>query len=385
LVFIICSTFNKRDYHRFGVEILKNRGYEVEIWDITPLLYAHYYRNHIPSDSIEFDKHFLVYEKDHIEKLTSGLSRKDFVVCVLSVEKRTEFIFEHLSEKDIKYGFLLLGQLPRRRNSFINKIFLVCDNPRYAVRIIWSKFFKKKASVDPAHFLIIGGKEAITDGRYPVDKNTKIINAHALDYDRYLEIERGNSFGKKCERYAVFLDECVPFHPDRLRSNRKIYCTSEKYYPPLVRFFSYLEDEMSLKVIIAAHPRSNYSKRSNSFGNREIIFGKTFQLVKHSMFVLTHASTSINFAVLYQKPIIFLSDSAYSNYLRESIKFFASVFEKKPIDLSKHFPSSLKLKEELEINKTLYEEYKSKFIKEPGTPEKPVWDIFADYCDSLLL
>ncbi len=61
----------------------------------------------------------------------------------------------------------------------------------------------------------------------------------------------------------------------------------------------------------------------------------------------------------------------------------ASAFEKNPINLSKPFPSSQELKKELKIDTSIYAEHKLMYIKEAGTPERPIWDIFADYLDDL--
>jgi hypothetical protein len=57
--------------------------------------------------------------------------------------------------------------------------------------------------------------------------------------------------------------------------------------------------------VIAAHPSSKYSKES--FGNREIIYGKTGELVKASDGVITHYSTSYVFPILFNKPLLFIT------------------------------------------------------------------------------
>ena len=44
VIYIIETRFNKRDYDRFGIEILKKNGFEVEVWDFTPFLGSHEYR-----------------------------------------------------------------------------------------------------------------------------------------------------------------------------------------------------------------------------------------------------------------------------------------------------------------------------------------------------
>lgn len=383
VVFIVHTTFNKRDYQRFGIEILRNRGYEVQVWDAIPLINPNYFKNYTPPDPVEFDKYFLVYKEKDIEILISQLSSNDIAVCMVQIEKKAVFIYDQLERNKVRYGFLLLGLLPKKEKCLRDKITLALRNPKLVIKKIINILGKNSINIKPADFLIVGGESALNDRRYPISKNTKIIKAHAYDYDRYLELEHEEAHQKRNEKYAVFLDEFTPFHPDVLFLGSKQECSTEKYYPPLRKFFQYLEDELNLKVIIAAHPRANYDKLSNPFGTRVIEYGKTAKLVKHSLIVLSHASTSINFAVIYKKPIIFLVHSAYIKSFRENIHSLASVFKKKAFDLSKPFPPVEELKKELEINHAVYNEYKTKFIKERNTPEKSIWDIFADYLDCL--
>ena len=63
-------------------------------------------------------------------------------------------------------------------------------------------------------------------------------------------------------------------------------------------FFNMIENN-GLKVIIAAHPKSDY--KINPFEGREIYKYKTNELVKNSTFTMAHMSSSINFSVLHNK------------------------------------------------------------------------------------
>ena len=62
-----------------------------------------------------------------------------------------------------------------------------------------------------------------------------------------------------------------------------------------------------------AHPRSNYEKHPELFKKYKIIKGKTIDLVKNSKLVLMHCSTSVNYAVIYKKPIIILDSIVWSS------------------------------------------------------------------------
>ena len=38
IIFFIEAHFNQRDYNRFGIPVLLENGFEVEVWDFTPFL-----------------------------------------------------------------------------------------------------------------------------------------------------------------------------------------------------------------------------------------------------------------------------------------------------------------------------------------------------------
>jgi hypothetical protein len=140
---------------------------------------------------------------------------------------------------------------------------------------------------------------------------------------------------------------------------------------------------MNTEIVIAVHPRSNYNNLPDYFGGRSCIKGKTGQLIKDSSFVIAHMSTSIGFAVLYHKPIVFITtDKLYKmnsgkNLTGSYIQAIAAELGKNPINID-HM-SEFNWNHEMEINEEAYLCYKNNYIKKKGTPEKPLWEIFCSY------
>jgi len=224
----------------------------------------------------------------------------------------------------------------------------------------------------------VGGEEGYNSNRYSKNSNTKLIKSHALDYDLYLNEESNRSDPIVRGNYVVFLDEFVPFHPDYFYRNIKPDCSFEDYYPDINRFFNKIESRFDVKVIIASHPRSNYKKNDNPFNERTCIINETINLVKFSKFVIAHASTATNFAVLYNKPILFITSNKYSTRYKKIIHFHSLVFGNKSINVSSR---SINIDTEIKADKILYKNYKQQYIKMPKTPEKQIWEIFADNID----
>ncbi len=78
------------------------------------------------------------------------------------------------------------------------------------------------------------------------------------------------------------------------------------------------------------------------------------------------------------KPIIFLDSDSYSLSFREWILGHATALGELPVNISNDLHLN---KINGQIDKELYKSYKETYIKEAGTPEKPVWDIFCYYLE----
>ena len=66
-------------------------------------------------------------------------------------------------------------------------------------------------------------------------------------------------------------------------------------------------------------------KHNKIFQGRKVIFNKTAELVANSMLVITHASESVNFAVMSKKKIIFLNSNIFLPSYRDLIDQFSQL------------------------------------------------------------
>ena len=111
-------------------------------------------------------------------------------------------------------------------------------------------------------------------------------------------------------KYAVFLDEYFPLHPDLKYLLKLAPTAAQTYYSRLNHFFTQVEQDYDLQVIIAAHPKSNYP--SGTFGDRSIQKYQTVNLVRDAELVLMHSSASFAFALMFDKPIILFTTDSYT-------------------------------------------------------------------------
>ena len=143
--------------------------------------------------------------------------------------------------------------------------------------------------------------------------SVNIIKGHSYDYDRYLASSSLNS-GEKAKNKIVFLDSPGPlFSSDYAYTGDKEHKTIDTWYPSLCKFFDHLELLFDAKVVIAAHYKSNFTSCSEVFGGREVYYGRTNELIAESKLVITEQSSAVSYAVIYEKPILFI----YSDELKD--------------------------------------------------------------------
>lgn len=330
IIFICGSYYNDYDYGKLGIDFWKKKGYCVEVWCLAEIIYSNVVgekRNDMiyfsryrlltarllkERKSIFFDylgaiafnnlmirvlialtqiRSYLFFrdpvlapENSGIEIIENEVSKSSFCARMLKKLKSEgvlsllDYLLEHLSYRGKKYLVLLICN---------------CILPVNKPKIIFLS--------------------AIKDSRYLPQcyKKCRIEYLHAWDYEKYL-IEESKSaldvIDKK--KYIVYIDQANVNHPDYQYSGMKNeYAQDEnekKYYNSICDFFSYLEGIYGCPVIIAAHPRSDYS--GNEYGNRRIIKNKTLELIKNSLLVLTMISTAINYVILYKVPFILVRD-----------------------------------------------------------------------------
>jgi len=215
--------------------------------------------------------------------------------------------------------------------------------------------------VTPADYLIHGGRQSHFNVPYPISPDTQYINGHAEDYDRYIELMRGERIEPR-EPTAVFLDGDDFHHPDLHlvigRTDHQVW--EEAYFAQLRRFFDMIEYRLGVRVIIAAHPLTTTLNRAK-FGNREVIQGRTAELVMDAKVVIAHYSTAINLGVIFGKPILLITDRNYErSWMGPHIEATARALNKDPV----HIDGEVFDCDALKVDHAAYRRYMNEYIRE---------------------
>jgi hypothetical protein len=187
------------------------------------------------------------------------------------------------------------------------------------------------------------------------------IPGSSNNYSQSILVNKNSEPNPK-KKIAVLLDAPSPkYSTDAIKLRRKMYLTVGDWYPKLASFFDALEGATGTIIEIAGHPMSNFPTKGPLFGRRRVAYNQTIEMVKGCSFVITRSSTAISFAVIYNKPVIFI----YSNQLKKDKFAMSNIFSKAamlgatPVNIDSALPN---ISELLFINKERRLSYKSRCL-----------------------
>jgi hypothetical protein len=228
----------------------------------------------------------------------------------------------------------------------------------------------------PADLAVISGTESMTLARL----RGEVIRAHNFDYDIYLELTASVT-PKVSDECLVFIDQDYCFHLEFTYLGTPAVVTAERYFPAVCDALEVISASLGLHVRIAAHPRASYEQRGKErfFRAFPLERGRTAEMIKECRVVVCHDSTAIQYAVLFEKPAIFITTDELSRaYEGKSIERVAEELGKKPINVDRIDVRTIDWRKELAIDRDKYAGYRNKYIKIEGSPDRPLWTIVID-------
>jgi len=116
----------------------------------------------------------------------------------------------------------------------------------------------------------------------------------------------------KKEKFITYVDENIYFSRDQYLFNRSYKKTSDPnlFIKNLNEFFLMIEQKYNSKIIIACSKKFKYKK--NPFNGRNIIYGKTHDLISKSKIVIGHRSDVLYQALYSKTPVILVKHKTFS-------------------------------------------------------------------------
>ena len=365
--FVIISwvNFEKRINDLFAVDQLLERGVEVEYWDVSNFtFYEHIVNDNTPKGLLCKT----VYNKEEFGKLVSENSKETIYLCYMNFCPESYICYRILSKNNAVIAYCINGCQPsfceRSNDKLLRRVKGIIKQPTKVIQIIKTLYYRvieKTLLIKPVDYLLVTCNKARHINACKTDNSTKIISFNSTNYQQAHFL---NEELPPTERPTmVFLDEYMPFHPYVQKTSGNNWVTPELYFERMNKYFGMIEEKFNCDVVIAAHPLADKYRENNYFEGRGVFFGVTSALVKNSIGVITHNSTSINYAVIYNKPLFVIIDN--------------KILTQRSINLSIGYANSLggtllssynsELGDKLKVNEKKYEEFKYQYMTNKET------------------
>jgi hypothetical protein len=239
--------------------------------------------------------------------------------------------------------------------------------------------FPRLFNVEPPEYVIVTSAASVPS--YILSKS-KVIYTHSFDYDRYLRNkDKPRPKIVPDEDYYVYLPAVFGYGLSGIMEKWSPLLSRNELVEIVNRFLGFVEERTGKKIIIAPNPK-HASSEWNQYEGRPFIGFETEQLIKYSSGVLTHGSTSIQFAIIHGKPLEFLAIRSLGHHFSHNLFCKAQV---SALGGRVHYIDTdndlCQLMEEgifSSYNPDLYEDYKRKYIKCDNAADRLYWDVVAD-------
>ena len=364
MTLIFCFTKIFRNAHRqiFGLDKLLQQGYNIILLDMSEM----YGGNPTCDDKLMLELRVQCSDQSDLVQFRKKLAFRPVIyICNDTYLSFARKAFEILIRKQDQLLAFKIKPTPFQTRTdrgvklFFKRVLYKC--PVSIVKISRFIYQKRNNYFIPNYFMSTTRYDLPLKALLTVKKKNIII-AHSDDVNEILE---DGSKVQTQKRIGVFLDQILPFASKGRVEEGIYYRNLNKTLKRLEKFFD-LE-----KIVIAEHPESIAfaEELRDKFKGFERHRGKTQQLIKNSTVVFAHYSTSIGLAVFYGKPVVLLIDYNLEKmqWISKAIRTYKKMLELSLIDMGqKDFSHLLNIK----VNKYLYRDYVSKYMKDSNLKEK---------------
>jgi hypothetical protein len=365
IVYLVDTGFTQNDYQKYGINYLRSKYY-IEILDVSNIISVKSHPDHIINNSVKRMSNI-----NDFEEFVVNLESSTVYVDLLNNSEGAANVRTLLRRHFCARALISAGLVPGK-NEFLRIL-------KNVIKIQIHKFFPKTLDYKTLpDIAVLSGKMDQYDANFHYVSHK--IWCHSFDYERFILTKNSNqeNFVDSC---AIFLDEDLPSHRDYELLGLKSPIKELDYYPAMKSFLLKFSSVNKLKVKIAGHPRSNPNKLKEHWDGFEVIQGNTNEVVAGCNIVMAHTSTAVSFAVLYAKPIIFLTNNQIGkSWIGQIIKSKSKLLGSDLINIDKYPLKNIDAKRH-SYNRKKYNSYINLYIKKEDSNNNPMWKIFSEYLD----
>jgi hypothetical protein len=349
----------------------QDQDFEVEYWELQNIYYDKTAINGYFSGNSDYKYIFpnarTFSSKCEVSKALIDLNNK-VIICFIDFMQQNDFWILRLFKKYnirfyIAYNPPSIQERPSVYIRFINKyvsIFKILSD-KTIVRKVNNKilnfvFRHTNYYQHPTYVFSCGIK-----GRSDFSKFSKFskyisIRSHDITWTKTPLILSG--------KYCVYVENNFHYSPDaKLNVVDNHIVDIGLYENNICSMFDLIERVLEVKVIISASGKYIYPDKK-TFGNREIVYNKTNQLIQHSEMVIGHYSLGLYQAVESLKPLMLIQDDSFSIEIQNVIDRVSEIFKINPIYIKDLTPTLIK--QQFVFDKKHYQFLNQMYYREKG-------------------
>ena len=377
IIFLFFQPLDKYNYKRWGFETFLNQGWDVECWLFFGKFYSIFNKKEVFYQKRENFYNF----KSTFEclKRLKKLPKNFYFIDAWDGSLKSNIIQRLMILKGGKKIFVYTGLFPGLKNRTINLLLnskisfkLFTWFFMQVIKVIYNKMNNVIFCPKP-HYLFVSGNVSIKDAGN-TSKNVKVINTHSFDYEEYSNL-KNEPLKEEFKNSIVYIDQNLEGNYEFLLNNSKYAASKDLHWKSLNSFFDAMSKKLNKKVLIAAHHRRDKNVKIDT--NCEVYYSQTPNLIKNSSLVLVHNSVALSYAILFKKPMIFITTDEIKKFSIEidfSIKKFSEILNAKLININNF--ASLDKYNFFNFDEEAYNRWKEDYIKSPESKVQYLWEDF---------
>ena len=359
------SGFSKITAELNCVDFLK-KYYQYQIWDLSII-------DNKYGTFQNIDEAISIKDLHEFEERLSAEVKSDKIVIITNMVLRSYVKFYKIIQK---YNITVIstqknnfGCFLDRKGAFVTRIQMplkkrikkVLNNISF-FRTIYKAFLYKGIKFD----------YQLSAYNFTPEEVSHFIKGHNIKYDEYLRNKDKTS--PLDMEYILYIDCATCYHPIDYK-NDTIFNPSH-HLSQLNEYFTLIEKQYSLPIVISLHPCSVGRLSSESFNGRKVVYSDTALYIQHSTFVISFFSTSLINVVLAHKPSLILTSFEIEHTDRRNPEIFAFCLAKQcgfKIDSldSPKLPTP-------EVDKSKYDLFTKKYLVNQDLSDKSNGEILLD-------
>lgn len=384
-IYLVEKPFSKRDARRFGVETVIANGFEAEAWDVGLLCAPQYPRDSKIADTLKIT---VFGNFSDLKSALKTLSPDDVILGLAGMSIDQAWPYRRLRaavfNTEVKLATITNGHSPFDRwdtlwDKLKNLIVIPGGFLNIARRIVQFIINELKMAVGTVLTLlnrrkldyVFAGASVLGVDKLLVGKKTKVINIHSLDADALLEVESKPI--PENDKYIVYLDSMGPLHPELTAYQLAFGREAPEFFSSNLRCLVYLQKKLSKPCVVAAHPRAEQGQLDEYFSPYKVYHHQTPDLVANSVCVVAEPSMSLGMAAWFNKPAIILSHNDLAEWNKQMIDDYRDALGCAVWDVTDDSTWLIP-----KIDEERYENYRSSYLKQPGSIMKPFWQVVSD-------